>query len=56
MDSECERTVTWMNSNHFVDPNINSGRFSEPEELERDYTEIKYDCFEEPVRNKAAGV
>ena len=45
-----------MNGNHYVDPNINSGRFSEPEELERDYTEIKYDCSEELIRNKAAGV
>lgn len=45
-----------MNNKHYVDPNIDSGRFSEPEELESHYTEVKYDCTESPNRNVAAGV
>ena len=33
-----------MDNKHYVDPNVDSGRFSEPEELEADYTEVSYDC------------
>ena len=31
---------------HYVDPNMNSGRFSEPEELEDDYSEVLYENAE----------
>lgn len=45
-----------MDNKHYVDPNVDSGRFSEPEELEADYTEVSYDCSDNPKRNTAAGV
>ena len=45
-----------MEGRHFVDPNINSGRFAEAEELEKHYTEIRYDCSRQPKRNNAAGL
>ena len=31
-----------MDNKYYIDPNIDSGRFAEPEELEEDYTEISY--------------
>lgn len=45
-----------MDNKHYVDPNVDSGRFSEPEELEADYTEVSYDCSDNPKQNTAAGV
>lgn len=45
-----------MNSMHYVDPNIDSGRFAEPEELEAYYTEVNYDCEDQSEPNKAAGI
>lgn len=41
---------------HYVDPNMNSGRFSEPEELEDDYLEVLYENTEEPKINDEAGL
>lgn len=41
---------------HFVDPNHYSGRFSEPEELEKDYSEVIYDDSEFPKQNDKAGL
>lgn len=43
-----------MDNKYYVDPNIDSGRFAEPEELEEDYTEISY--VNNPPVNTAAGV
>lgn len=43
-----------MENKYYVDPNIDSGRFAEPEELEEDYTEISY--VNNPPVNIAAGV
>lgn len=45
-----------MDNKHYVDPNVDSGRFSEPEELEADYTEVSYDNSDNPKRNVDAGV
>ena len=45
-----------MDNKHYVDPNVDSGRFSEPEELEADYAEVSYDCSDNPKRNADAGV
>ena len=45
-----------MDNKYYVDPNVDSGRFSEPEELEADYTEVSYDCSDNPKQNTAAGV
>lgn len=45
-----------MNNKHYVDPNLNSGRFSEPLELEEDYAEIVYENSEKPTPNKSAGI
>lgn len=41
---------------HYVDPNMNSGRFSEPEELKEDYSEVLYENTEEPKTNDEAGL
>lgn len=41
---------------HYVDPNMNSGRFSEPEELEGDYSEILYENTKKPKTNDEAGL
>lgn len=56
MALECEKWVISMNNKHYVDPNIDSGRFSETEELEADYAEVTYDCSDNPKQNEYAGV
>lgn len=45
-----------MDNKYYVDPNIDSGRFSEIEELEADYSEVSYDNSDNPKRNVDAGV
>ncbi len=44
-----------MNSEYFIDPNINSGRFAELEELEADYKRIRFDDKNEKDES-AAGI
>lgn len=44
-----------MDNKHFVDPNIDSGRLSELEELEADYTEVQYASGDKAATG-AAGV
>lgn len=41
---------------HYIDPNINSGRFSEIYELEEDYKEIDYDEIDRDSPNSHAGL
>lgn len=45
-----------MDSVYYVDPNIDSGRFSEPEELEKHYSEVVYENKKRPRRNTKAGI
>lgn len=44
-----------VQSKHYIDPNWDSGRFAEPEEIFSDYTQITYDT-ESMEPNKAAGL
>lgn len=45
-----------MDSVYYVDPNIDRGRFSEPEELEMHYSEVVYENKKRPKRNTKAGI
>jgi len=45
-----------METNHYVDPNIDCGRYSEPEELENHYTKVNYDITDGHMNNTVAGV
>ncbi len=45
-----------MQSTHYVDPNLHEARFSEPEELEADYTEVVYGNPDGSPDNPAAGL
>lgn len=46
-----------MNSNrrYFIEPSLDGSRYAEPEELEAQYTEVKYD-INSTIPNKAAGI
>ena len=41
---------------HSIDPNINSARYSEPEELKEDYSHVSYETTETFHPNSAAGL
>ncbi|MBQ0027307.1 MAG: type IV secretory system conjugative DNA transfer family protein [Lachnospiraceae bacterium] len=43
-----------MIGNHYINPNVTYSRYAEPEELEADYTEVRYD--DPDVINEAAGI
>ncbi len=41
---------------HSIDPNINSAQYSEPEELEEDYSHVSYENFDPSRPNTKAGL
>lgn len=45
-----------MNGKYYVEPDIVNNRFSEPEEMEKDYTEVVFENSDNPRINTAAGM